>query len=45
MQDLELTHIGTVLEQMGGDIDTTARSLNISRATLYRKLKQIRDSE
>jgi DNA-binding NtrC family response regulator len=44
IQDLELTHISTVLEQMGGDIDKAAKSLNISRATLYRKLKQIRDS-
>jgi DNA-binding NtrC family response regulator len=42
MQEVEATHISTVLEQMGGDIDKTARSLNISRATLYRRLKQIK---
>ena len=41
IQDLEFSHISTVLEQMGGDIDKTAKSLNISRATLYRRLKQI----
>jgi DNA-binding NtrC family response regulator len=42
IQDLELTHISAVLEQMGGDIEKAARSLNISRATLYRRLKQIK---
>jgi len=45
VQYIELSHIRTVLEQMGGDIEKAARSLNISRATLYRKLKQIRISK
>lgn len=40
-----MTHISTVLEQMGGDIEKASKSLNISRATLYRKLKQIRSCE
>lgn len=39
VQDVEKTHIQTVLEQMGGDIVKAAKSLNISRATLYRRLK------
>jgi len=44
IQDLELKHISSVLEQMGGDINKAAKSLDISRATLYRKLKQIRNT-
>jgi DNA-binding NtrC family response regulator len=40
VQDVEEAHIKTVLEQMGGDIIKAAKSLNISRATLYRRLKQ-----
>ena len=42
IQEVEATHIKAVLQQMGGDIDKAARSLNISRATLYRRLKQIK---
>lgn len=41
VQEVEEAHIRTVLDQMGGDIEKTAKSLNISRATLYRRLKQI----
>ncbi len=44
IRNLELTNINTALEQMGGDIEKTARSLNISRATLYRRLKQNKGS-
>jgi transcriptional regulator with PAS, ATPase and Fis domain len=40
VQEVEEAHINTVLEQMGGDINMAAKSLNISRATLYRRLKQ-----
>lgn len=40
VQEVEKTHILNVLEQMGGDIEKTAKSLNISRATLYRRLKK-----
>ena len=43
VQDLEKTHILSVLDQMGGDIDKAAKSLNLSRATIYRRLKQIKD--
>jgi len=42
VQELEKNHILTVLEEMGGDIDKAAKSLNLSRATLYRRLKQLR---
>jgi len=45
IQELEEQHIKSVLKQMEGDIEKTARQLNISRATLYRRLKQIRDAE
>jgi DNA-binding NtrC family response regulator len=41
VQEVEEHHIKTVLDQMGGDVDMAAKSLNISRATLYRRLKQI----
>ncbi len=42
VQDVEIKHITAVLEEMGGDIDKAAKSLNLSRATLYRRLKTIR---
>jgi DNA-binding NtrC family response regulator len=45
VQEVEELHIKSVLKQMGGDIEKAARSLNISRATLYRRLKQIRETE
>jgi DNA-binding NtrC family response regulator len=41
VQEVEEAHIKRVLDQMGGDIVQTAKCLNISRATLYRRLKQI----
>ena len=41
VQEVEEDHIKVVLDQMGGDIEKAAKSLNISRATLYRRLKQI----
>jgi DNA-binding NtrC family response regulator len=40
VQEVEETHIKSVLQQMGGDVNRAAKSLNISRATLYRRLKQ-----
>ncbi|MHB8120904.1 MAG: sigma-54-dependent transcriptional regulator [Desulfuromonadaceae bacterium] len=40
IQDVEGEHIRTVLDQTGGDIEKAAKSLNISRATLYRRLKK-----
>jgi len=41
VQEVEEAHIKTVLDQTGGDIERAAKYLNISRATLYRRLKQI----
>ncbi len=41
VQEIEEAHIKLVLDQMDGDIEKAAKSLNISRATLYRRLKQI----
>jgi transcriptional regulator with PAS, ATPase and Fis domain len=43
VQDIEKSHILSVLERMGGDIDKASKSLNISRATLYRRLKQFKN--
>jgi transcriptional regulator with PAS, ATPase and Fis domain len=40
VQEVEGAHIKTVLEQVGGDVSRAAKILNISRATLYRRLKQ-----
>ena len=42
MQQVEASHIRSVLEQTNGNIELAAKSLNISRATLYRRLKQLR---
>jgi transcriptional regulator with PAS, ATPase and Fis domain len=44
VQEMEKSHILSVLDQMGGDIDKAAKSLNLSRATVYRRLKQIKDT-
>ena len=41
VQEVEEKHIKTVLNQMGGDVNRAAKTLNISRATLYRRLKQL----
>jgi len=40
VQEVEGEHIRAVLDQTGGNIEKAAKSLNISRATLYRRLKQ-----
>ena len=40
VQEIEEAHIKAVLEQMGGNVNQAAKALNISRATLYRRLKQ-----
>ncbi|MBC8017243.1 MAG: sigma-54-dependent Fis family transcriptional regulator [Verrucomicrobia bacterium] len=45
VQDMEKAHILSVLDQMGGDIDKAAKSLNLSRATVYRRLKHIKDTD
>ncbi|MFH1070927.1 MAG: sigma-54 dependent transcriptional regulator, partial [Candidatus Glassbacteria bacterium] len=44
LEDLEKLHIRSVLDRFGGDTKKTAKALNISLATLYRKLKKISDS-
>ncbi|MDA8430987.1 MAG: sigma-54 dependent transcriptional regulator [Geobacteraceae bacterium] len=44
VQEVEEHHILAVLDQMDGDIEKTAKSLNISRATLYRRLKKAKSS-
>jgi DNA-binding NtrC family response regulator len=44
VQDMEKTHIQTVMKSVGGDIDKAAKSLNISRATLYRRIKQFKET-
>jgi transcriptional regulator with PAS, ATPase and Fis domain len=36
----EARHIGAAIESVGGDVSKAARALGISRASLYRKLKQ-----
>jgi len=40
----EESHIMSVLKSFNGDINKTAEALGISRATLYRKLKKIREN-
>jgi DNA-binding NtrC family response regulator len=40
VQEVEEAHIRNVMEQMDGDVNRAAKYLNISRATLYRRLKQ-----
>ena len=41
VQEVEEAHIKSVLDETGGDIEKASKRLNISRATLYRRLKQI----
>ena len=43
MEELETGHLLAVLEQKGGNIEQAAKSLDISRATFYRKIKRIRE--
>lgn len=40
VQEVEKDHIRSVLDQVGGNIELAAKRLNLSRATLYRRLKQ-----
>lgn len=44
VQEVEEAHITAVLQQVGGDVSRAAKTLNISRATLYRRLKQLNES-
>jgi len=41
VREVEDAHIRSVLELTGGDVNRAAKTLNISRATLYRRLKQL----
>lgn len=43
VQQVEAAHIQTVLAQQGGNVDKAAKALNLSRATLYRRLKQLNE--
>ena len=43
VQDVEEAHIKAVLKQTRGDINKAAEKLNLSRATLYRRIKQLKD--
>jgi DNA-binding NtrC family response regulator len=45
VQEVEESHIVASLEQANGNIEKAARTLNISRATLYRRLKQIKGKQ
>jgi DNA-binding NtrC family response regulator len=44
VQEVEEKHIKSVMDLMGGDINRAAKALNISRATLYRRLKQLNEN-
>lgn len=41
VQQVETAHIQAVLARHGGNVDKAAKALNLSRATLYRRLKQM----
>lgn len=42
LEDVESAHILSVIRDLNGDTKKAAKELNISRATLYRKLKKFR---
>lgn len=44
LEEIEHTHMLSALERCNGDVAKAAKSLGISRATLYRKLKEIRET-
>jgi len=43
VQQVETAHIQAVLARHGGNVDKAAKALNLSRATLYRRLKQLNE--
>jgi DNA-binding NtrC family response regulator len=43
IHEIETSHILDVLRQYDGDVNKTAKSLGISRATIYRKLKHLKE--
>ena len=45
LEELEVQHIRKVLNHYNGETTKAAEALGISRTTLYRRLKEIRESE
>ena len=45
MSELKQQHIAAVLQRASGDVGEAAQDLGISRATMYRRLKQLRSKE
>ena len=45
MSELKEQHIASVLQRASGGVDEVATRLGISRATMYRRLKQLRSKE
>jgi DNA-binding NtrC family response regulator len=43
LEDIEYAHIRTIIERFGGNASKAAEALNISRATMYRKLKKFQE--
>jgi DNA-binding NtrC family response regulator len=43
LKDLEKEYLQTLINESGGDLKKVAEALEVSRATLYRKLKGLRD--
>jgi DNA-binding NtrC family response regulator len=43
VQEVEESHIIDVLDRVEGNIDLAAKNLNLSRATLYRRLKKLKE--
>jgi DNA-binding NtrC family response regulator len=44
LKDLEKEYLQTLISESGGDMKKVADALEVSRATLYRKLKELRES-
>lgn len=45
LDDIECDHIQAVMKRFGDDTKKTAEALNISRATLYRKMKKFKKNQ
>jgi transcriptional regulator of acetoin/glycerol metabolism len=45
LEDVERSMMLSTLERCGGDVKKAAKELGISRATLYRRLKEIREKD
>lgn len=44
-QDVENAHIVSILRETGGNVELAASILKLSRATLYRRIKQLKEPE